>query len=164
MARVYLGIGSNMDAEAKLRFGIEALRGLYGELRLSTVYRNKAAGFDGPDFLNLVAGFDTTDSPQAVHVHLEAIHEAAGRKRGEDPYSSRPLDIDLLLYDDLVVNEPPVRLPRSDVLQYSFVLGPLAEIAPELRHPVTGLTMQEHWREYDRDSHPLTPTEVSFRR
>jgi 2-amino-4-hydroxy-6-hydroxymethyldihydropteridine diphosphokinase len=60
-----------------------------------------------------------------------------------------------LLYDDLVVDEKPVRIPRNDVLKYSFVLRPLAELAPDFRHPVTGRTLREHWQEFDAASHPL---------
>jgi 2-amino-4-hydroxy-6-hydroxymethyldihydropteridine diphosphokinase len=72
------------------------------------------------------------------------------------------LDIDLLLYDQLVLNEPPVRLPREDVLKYSFVLRPLAEIAPNYRHPVTGKLISEHWREFDAASHPLAAVDLSL--
>ncbi|MDH3304046.1 MAG: 2-amino-4-hydroxy-6-hydroxymethyldihydropteridine diphosphokinase, partial [Gammaproteobacteria bacterium] len=62
---------------------------------------------------------------------------------------------DLLLYDDLIMDERPVRVPRSDILEYSFVLGPLAELAPDLVHPVTGKTMLTHWQEFDAESQPL---------
>ena len=66
----------------------------------------------------------------------------------------------LLLYDELIMDEGPVRVPREDVLEYSFVLRPLAELAPELVHPVTGKTMLEHWQEFDSSRHPLTPVDV----
>ena len=64
------------------------------------------------------------------------------------------------MYDDLVIDQPPLRLPRSDVLEYSFVLRPLAELAPELVHPVTGRTMSEHWEDYDAEAMPLTPVSL----
>ena len=159
MARVYLGLGSNIDPEHNLRRGILELGERFGELELSAVYRSAAVGFDGDDFLNLVVGLDTDASPRSVNDEIEVIHELAGRRRGEDKFSSRPLDIDLLLYDDLVVNEPPLRLPRSDILEYSFVLRPLAELAAELPHPCTGKTLAEHWREFDQESQPLTPVQ-----
>ena len=159
VARVYLGLGSNIDPEHNLRRGIQELGERFGQLELSAVYRSAAVGFDGDDFLNLVVGLDAAVSPTVINDEIEEVHKLAGRRRGEDKFSSRPLDIDLLLYNDLVVDEPPLRLPRSDILEYSFVLRPLAELAPELRHPCTGRTLAEHWREFDQDSQPLTLVE-----
>jgi 2-amino-4-hydroxy-6-hydroxymethyldihydropteridine diphosphokinase len=131
MAIVYVGLGSNIDPEANLHVGVRELRARYGELQLSAVYRSRAVGFEGED------------------------HTLAGRDRNDGKWASRSLDIDLLLYDDLVVDEKPVRIPRNDVLKYSFVLRPLAELAPDFRHPVTGRTLREHWQEFDAASHPL---------
>jgi len=155
VATVYVGLGSNIDPEDNLHLGVRELRARYGELQLSAVYRSKSVGFDGQDFLNLVASFETDSSPAAVCKEIEVIHTLAGRDRHDGKWASRSLDIDLLLYDDLVVDEKPVRIPRNDVLEYSFVLRPLAELAPELRHPVTGRTMREHWQEFDAAGHPL---------
>lgn len=155
MATVFAGLGSNIDPEDNLHLGVRELRARYGDLQLSAVYRSKSVGFDGDDFLNLVARFETEASPESICKEIERIHELAGRDRNDGKWSARPLDIDLLLYDDLVVDDKPVRLPRNDVLEYSFVLRPLAELAPEFRHPVTGKTMREHWQEFDAASHPL---------
>ena len=155
MATVYVGLGSNIDPEDNLHLGVCELRARYGELQLSAVYRSRAVGFEGQDFLNLVASFETDSSPAAVCKEIELIHTLAGRDRNDRKWASRSLDIDLLLYDDLVVDDKPVRIPRNDVLEYSFVLRPLAELAPDLRHPVTGRTMLEHWQEFDAATHPL---------
>lgn len=155
MATVYVSLGSNIDPEDNLHLGIRELRARYGELELSAVYRSKAVGFEGDDFLNLVARFESNDSPQAICEQIELIHNLAGRDREGGKWESRPLDIDLLLYNDLVVEERPVRIPRSDVLKYSFVLRPLAELAPDLVHPVSGRTMLDHWQKFDAASHPL---------
>jgi 2-amino-4-hydroxy-6-hydroxymethyldihydropteridine diphosphokinase len=160
VATVYLGLGSNIDAEKNLRLAMGELRRLFGALTVSPVYRSTAVGFDGPDFLNLVVALATDSAPLDVLQEIERIHEMAGRSRGPDKYSSRPLDIDLLLYDDRVDPSPPLRLPRRDILEYGFVLRPLADIAPDLVHPVTGRTIGEHWRAFDRGCHPLTPIGV----
>jgi 2-amino-4-hydroxy-6-hydroxymethyldihydropteridine diphosphokinase len=123
---------------------------------LSNLYRNASVGFDGDEFINLVVGFESEASPLEVHNIIEDIHVLAKRRRGETRFAPRTLDIDLLLYGDLILDEPPLRVPRADILKYSFVLGPLAEIAPDLRHPETGRLITEHWAEFDKDSHPLT--------
>ena len=161
MAHIYLGIGSNIDPEKNLRLGVHELRSRFGELAISSTYRSAAVGFDGPDFLNLVVSLESNESPGCIHEHIEAIHKLAGRQTGAARYSSRPLDIDLLLYDDLVMDAPPVKLPRADILKYSFVLRPLAEIAPDLTHPETGRSLLDHWQDFDADSHPLVATSLS---
>lgn len=162
MAKVYLGLGSNVEPQKHLRFGIRELGQKFGILELSNVYSSKAVGFAGDDFLNLVVGLETELSPQALHDMIEEMHILAGRHRGESRYAPRTLDVDLLLYDDLILDEPPLRLPRSDVLKYSFVLGPLAEIAPELKHPQTGKLIAEHWDEFDKESHPLVAANLEI--
>jgi 2-amino-4-hydroxy-6-hydroxymethyldihydropteridine diphosphokinase len=160
MAKVYLGIGSNVDPQKHLSLGIRELGRQFGVLELSNIYRNASIGFDGDEFMNLVVGLETDASPAQIHASIDAIHALAERKRGESRYAPRTLDIDILLYDDLVLDDPPVRVPRDDILKYSFVLGPLAEIAPTLRHPETGRLITEHWAEFDKDSHPLATSNI----
>lgn len=156
MPTVYLGLGSNIEPQKNLEFALEELESKFGKLETSSVYRSTAYGFDGDDFLNMVVRLDTTLSPIEVHVQLDGVQRAAGRNREARGYSSRTLDIDLLLYDDLIMNEPPIRLPRPDVLHFGFVLGPLVEIAPELVHPETNQSLQTHWEQFGSGSHPIT--------
>ena len=160
MASVYLGLGSNIDAEKNLRTAVAALREQFGEVHVSDIYRSAPLGFEGDDFLNLVVGLTTDVQPAELIECFENLHEQAGRVRGPNKFSARPLDIDLLLYDSLIDPEPPLRLPRPDVLEHGFVLRPLAEIAPGLVHPVTGRTLGEHWREFDTANHPLTRVDL----
>jgi 2-amino-4-hydroxy-6-hydroxymethyldihydropteridine diphosphokinase len=127
---------------------------------MSNIYRSQAVGFDGDDFLNLVLCIDSDVSPAELHQAIEEIHRVAGRQRGESRFSARTLDIDLLLYDDLVLDAGPIRVPRTDILRYSFVLGPLAEIAANLRHPESGRLITEHWAEFDQESHPIVAVGV----
>jgi len=162
MATVYLGLGSNESPEVNLRLAISELEKRYGELAISATYRSAAVGFDGADFLNLAVCLECDDSPMAICDAIELIHDLAGRVRGSDKWKSRTLDIDLLLYGDLVIDERPVRVPRDDILRYSFVLRPLAELAPDQVHPVTGKTMLEHWQEFDASSHPLEAVSVAW--
>ena len=156
MPTVYLGLGSNLDAEKNLRLAFREIRSRFFLQKISSVYRNNALGFEGDDFLNAVACIETELTPHDLCSELDLIHDIAGRQRGSERFSSRTLDIDLLLYDQLVLDDPPVRVPRKDVLSFSFVLGPLAEIAPDYRHPVSGRLIGEHWRDFDTSSHPIT--------
>jgi 2-amino-4-hydroxy-6-hydroxymethyldihydropteridine diphosphokinase len=160
MARVYLGLGSNVKAEENLRLGIAELTNRFGELNLSAVYRSAAVGFEGADFLNLVVGLSSDLTPAVIHAEIEIIHNLAGRERGAAKYSSRPLDIDLLLYGKQIIAEPPVHVPRSDILEFGFVLRPLAELAPNLMHPETGQSMAMHWQQFDAEGHLLTPVSL----
>ena len=160
MAIVYLGLGSNMDPEANLHSAVAALRERFADTELSPVYRSPPLDFDGDDFLNLVVRFSTDTAPGELLDYFETLHEQAGRVRGNDKFVSRPLDIDLLLYGDVVDPEPPLRLPRRDILEHSFVLRPLAELAPDLVHPVTGSTMQDIWQAFDPANHPLQAVDI----
>jgi len=160
MATIYVGLGSNIDPEKHLGLAVRQLREHHGQVDVSAVYRSAAVGFTGQDFLNLVARLRSEVTPEQICEEIERLHELSGRVRGGEKWASRPLDIDLLLYDDLVIDKPPVRVPRSDILDYSFVLRPLAELAPDLVHPVTGKTMLQHWQEFDEASHPLELAEL----
>lgn len=144
--RVYLSLGSNVEAEKNLQLAVRELRRRYGDLELSPVYRSKAVGFDGEDFLNLVVACDVDRSVEALAEEIEDIHDLAGRRRGAARFAARPLDIDVLLFGRLVTPGPPLELPRPDVLRYSFVLKPLADVAPDEIHPETGKSFAEHWR------------------
>jgi len=158
---VYLSAGSNIAPERYLKMACQQLESEYGELMLSSVYQNAAVGFAGDDFLNMVIGFSTNEKPELIVKRLESLHDKAKRNRNSDPFSSRTLDVDLLLYGDLVRGGTP-KLPREDIEKYGFVLGPLAEVAPELRHPVSGMTMSEIWDGFDRASHTMQKVEIGI--
>lgn len=157
MPDVYVALGSNVEPEHHLEFALGELEAAFGPLTLSGVYRNAAVGFDGDDFLNLVVGFSSTDSAPAIVAQLDIIEFRCGRERGSARFAPRTLDLDLLLYGDEVVDDAELTLPRTEILEYSFVLKPLADIAGERRHPVNGQTFAELWAAFDHDQHPLTP-------
>lgn len=142
---VYVGVGSNIEPERELPAGVAALREAFGDLCVSSVYRSPAFGFEGDDFLNVVVAFRTRLDADAVEQRLDAIETGGNRPPSAGRFAPRALDCDLLLYGGCV--DASRRLPRDDVLRYSFVLGPLAEIAPGLRHPLDGLPMATHWHE-----------------
>lgn len=148
MARVYLSIGSNINPRHYIRTGVADLQVHYGKLILSSVYESEAVGFEGDNFYNLVAGFDTNLDVYIVANTLRMIEADNDRQRSDSSFSARSLDLDILLYDDLILKEKNVKIPRDDILKYAFVLLPLAEIAPQLKHPVTGETMADLWQAF----------------
>jgi 2-amino-4-hydroxy-6-hydroxymethyldihydropteridine diphosphokinase len=162
MARVYVSIGSNIEREANIRGGVADLQERFGELTLSSVYESEAVGFDGDNFYNLVAAFDTGLDVLEVAWALREIEDAHGRTREGPRFSSRTLDIDMLLYDELLLQQGKLELPREEITKNAFVLWPLAEIAPDLEHPVLHKTYTELWAAFDKERQPLWPVEFEF--
>ncbi len=148
MAQVYVSIGSNIERVRNINSALQALAEAYGELRQSSVYESAAVGFDSAPFYNLVVAFETDASPQAVQETLHRIEDRHGRQRAGE-LAARTLDLDMLLYDDLVIQAGKMVLPRADIDRYAFVLGPLAEIAGDQRHPVSGIRYAELWSAFD---------------
>ena len=161
MALIYIGVGSNIDREHFVRSGIQALAVHFADLRLSTVYESQAVGFNGSNFYNLVVEARTGQSVAEVLVTLKQIEYAHGRPLNAKKFSARTLDLDLLCYDQLVLDGPTV-LPRPDILTRAFVLRPFAELNPSYHHPVVGMTLAHLWQRYDAASQPLTPVQLDW--
>jgi 2-amino-4-hydroxy-6-hydroxymethyldihydropteridine diphosphokinase len=155
VTEVYVAAGSNVAPEHNVRLAVAALAREFPGSRFSPWYRNRAAGFDGDDFINLVAGFDTTLAPLALLERLQAIEAQCGRARDAPRWAPRSMDLDVLLYGELVCVGPPMTIPRPDLLKRAYMLGPLADLAPDLRHPTAGKTIGELWQAFDQAAHPL---------
>lgn len=160
MARVYVSVGTNIDRERNVRAALDALEAHYGSVQCSTIYETAAVGFDGDDFYNFVVGFDTGESPAEVAAQLRAIEDANGRVRTGPRFSSRTLDLDLLLYDDLVLEEGRLQIPRDEIVHQAFVLAPLAEIAGERRHPLLGASFAQLWADFPKADLTLRPVRL----
>ena len=145
MATAWLGLGSNVNADANIRAGIAELEATFDKVALSPVYGSKAIGFSGDDFINLAARVETGMPPLELRDYLRDLEDRHGRKRDVPKFSDRSLDIDILLYDDLVVYSPSLEIPRYEILKFAHVLKPLADLDPELFHPVERCTMAELW-------------------
>jgi 2-amino-4-hydroxy-6-hydroxymethyldihydropteridine diphosphokinase len=154
---VYVGAGSNVAPERNLARALAELGREFPGVRCSPWYRNRAAGFEGEDFINLVAGFDTALPVREVLARLQAIEQLCGRPRHAPRWAPRSMDLDVLLYGDLVCDEPGLKLPRPDLLRRAYMLGPLAVLAPQVVHPTAHLTIGELWQRFDQKAHPLEP-------
>ena len=162
MPRVYVAIGGNVAPERWFPLAARELRRRFPGAYFSSCYRNPAFGFEGADFYNAVAGFDTDEPVDAVLAHCHAVEELCGRRRDDPKWAPRVMDIDLLLYGELVAETAAYRLPRPDLLRRCFMLRPLAEIAGALRHPLSGREIGDHWRELARASHTLEQTPLDL--
>ncbi len=151
MIDAYLGLGSNQNAKRNMATGIAELEKAFGEVRISPIYRSPAVGFSGEDFLNAAAVVQTDMSVGELKAWLTALEDRHGRDRSQPKFSDRSLDIDILLHGDKVGEFDGLELPRDEILKYAHVLKPLADIAPELKHPVTGQTFANHWAGFEGD-------------
>ena len=155
MPQVYVAAGSNIEPERHLAMAASELRHQFPGVRFSPWYRNTAVGFEGDDFINLVAGFVTELPVAELLARLQAIEALCGRPREAPRWAPRSMDLDVLLYGDLACQEPHLKLPRPDLLKRAYMLGPLAVLAPDLVHPTEGRTIRELWSRFDRAAHPL---------
>ena len=147
MTQVYVSVGSNIDREAMIRSCIAELNLVFSDLTKSSVYESIAVGFEGENFLNMVVGFSADDYMEVVN-SLRKIEQAHGRDRGKKKNSSRTLDLDLLLFGQLDLHDQGIDVPRDEITRYAFVLGPLAELAPQEVHPSTDKTFTNMWSEF----------------
>lgn len=151
MERVYLSIGSNLQPGQHIAAALAELREHFENVEVSPMYRSKAVGFDGPDFINAAIALDTDWEPERLNTWLHALEDRQGRQRDQPRYSSRTLDIDIVLFGDRVLaGAGNLQVPRNE-LQYAFVLRPLLDLAPDLRNPATGARLDRQWPTADAD-------------
>jgi 2-amino-4-hydroxy-6-hydroxymethyldihydropteridine diphosphokinase len=155
MTAVYIAAGSNVEPEKHLSVALRALAAAYGPLTLSPAYKNKAVGFEGADFINLVVGFNTEDSVVDVRQRLQKIEAACDRPPDAPKWAPRTMDLDILLFGDLVSTEPGLVIPRPDLVKRPYMLKPMADIAPDVRHPMLDKSMRELWENFQGGEHAM---------
>lgn len=159
--QLYIGIGSNVEREKYTLTAVRELRACFGQLKISNVYESEAVGFNGANFYNLVVGVETTMSLDAVCKTLRQIEIKHGRQPNEKKFAPRTLDLDLLLYDDVVSFET-VELPRAEIELNAFVLLPLSEVAPEMIHPTKQKPLSLLWQHYDKSKQKLWKIDINL--
>ncbi len=157
MADAYVAAGSNVRPQESLREALRLLARDFPGLAASRAFTNPAVGFQGDDFVNLVVRFPADLSTEALLERLKAVERICGREPGAPKWGPRTLDLDLLLHGDAVGRVAGKTLPHPDLLTRAWVLGPLAELAPALVHPVAKERIDVLWERFDQDAHPLTP-------
>jgi len=162
MSQVFVAIGSNIDPAVRVPQAARALKQRFLDVRFSRCYSNPAFGFEGADFVNAVVGFTTTLPIDELLRALREIEAQCGRAADDPRWEPRAMDLDLLLYDDLVGTGPGYTLPRPDLLKRIYMLGPLAQLAPDLLYPPSGTSIATLWQQFPRELHSLTPLELDL--
>ena len=148
MELVYLNVGSNIDRHAHICRGLDALQQRFGDLQLSSVFESEALGFSGEPFYNLALVLRTDVPLVDLARWLRQLEYTSGRQRGASRFSPRTLDIDILLYGDLHGEITGIELPRPEILENAHVLAPLAELAPDMIHPLVGQSYAHLWADF----------------
>lgn len=148
MTDVYIGVGSNIDPTVHIDQALWAMRNKFGRLDISHTYRNAAVGFAGEDFLNLVVAFESDRNLASVVHDLLEIELRIGKDFSTPRLSSQIIDLDLLLFGDLILRTDRLEIPRPETLTATYCLRPLAEMSPDRVHPVEGKTFSELWRSH----------------
>ncbi len=159
--RCWIGVGSNLERETSIRGGLLDLSSHFGALSVSPIFETEAVGADGPPYLNLVVGIDTSDPVSLINAALSGIEDKHGRKRGEDKFAPRTLDLDLLTYGAMTGLIDGYQVPRAEILCHAFVLAPLAAVSPDERHPVLGLSYAWLWAEFDLAARAQTAPQLA---
>ena len=160
--KVFIGIGSNLNKIKNIKSCISKIKNDYENVKLSPVYETKSMGFDGPNFYNLVCSFNTTEDIYKLKERLNKIELDHGRNLNETKYSSRTLDIDILYYDNLILVDDKIKIPRKEIIEYDFVLRPLIDINPEFIHPVLLIPNNKIEEKYDIKKHIIAKVDINL--
>jgi len=164
---IYIGIGSNINPKKHISQALDLLKSLYPSITVSRTFESESVGFKGDNFLNLVAKFNLNEPQESsndqsleqlnvIIKQLKEIENQLGRDRLSKKFSARNIDIDILLFGELKINNPIV-LPREEILENAYVLWPLSELSPELKALNSRKSYAEYWQQYDKSKQKLHP-------
>ena len=149
MSLTHLNIGSNQNRHSNIRLAIQSLEQCFSDIVLSSLFESPSEGFEGNDFYNVGVNITTSKTTNEVVDILRDIENSLGRDRSLQKFSSRIIDLDLVLYDGII--DETLNVPRKDILKYAFVLAPLAELNPEEIHPLEGTSYQSLWKTFQSE-------------
>jgi len=162
MSDIYISLGSNVNRAHHIKCGLNAIATAFDlpleQLQLSSLFESIAVGFDGKPFYNMVVGLSCQHTVAQVAIILREIEYQYGRSIDAKKFSPRTLDLDLLLFDDLILDSP-AQIPRDEINKNAFVLWPLSQVAPTVTHPILQQNYQTLWQAYDKSSQQLTIVE-----
>jgi len=158
MAQIYISLGTNIEREHYVKQGLISLATAFEipfeALTLSSLFESEAVGFSGAAFYNMVIGINCPHSVEEVATILRAIEFSHGRDHNAKKFSPRSLDLDLLLYDNLII-DLPAQLPRDEITKNAFVLWPMSQVAPALLHPIIEKNYKTLWQSYNKQSQKI---------
>ena len=143
---LHLNIGSNKNRRINIRLALNKLKSNFTDITVSSIFESPAEGFVGSNFYNVGVNAKTKKNINEVVDILHDIENLLGRDRSLPKFSSRIIDLDLVLYNDAI--DEDLKVPRRDILKYAFVLAPLAELNPEDIHPQKGISFLNLWEEF----------------
>jgi len=158
---ILISIGSNIERELYTRRSLAALKHVFSDVTVSSVYESEAVGFNGNPFYNAAARATTSKSIEEVCATLKSIEKENGRVHTDKKFCARTLDLDLLTYDSEITTTPVV-LPREEICYNAFVLWPLAELVPNDIHPETQETYAQMWQNFDKQKQQLWPIDFTW--
>jgi 2-amino-4-hydroxy-6-hydroxymethyldihydropteridine diphosphokinase len=146
MSLLHLNIGSNQDRRKNIRLALSALESKFTKITMSSLFESPSEGFIGSNFYNIGVNVETDKNISDVVNILHDIENSLGRDRDLPKFSSRIIDLDLVLYNNDINDK--LNIPRRDILKYAFVLAPLAELNPNDFHPQEGVSFLDLWKEF----------------
>ena len=147
MSILHLNIGSNQDRRKNIRSALDQLDIFFEKIKVSSLYESPSEGFEGKDFYNVGVNVETNKNASEVLDILHKIEDSLGRNRAVPKFSSRIIDLDLVIYDDMI--DEKINVPRKDILKYAFVLAPILELNPNGIHPEKGVSYLNLWEEFE---------------
>ena len=148
MILIHINIGTNIDKVNQINHTITKLKQYFKPIKCSSIYQSPAVGFVGNDFYNLGINTQTKLTIAEINLILHSIEDQQGRDRTKSQFSDRVIDLDLILYNDVI--DDYHNIPRSDIAKYNFILAPLYELMPYIIHPITKLSYKQLWQQQNK--------------